>query len=287
MLIHVDNVGHIYGKGSALEHVALEGISFELSNYETLGVLGASASGKTTLLKTLNGLLIPTSGTVMIDGLPTDQWGPELRKRVGLVFQRPEYQFFEDTVYKDISYGLRLEDKLTDIEIRAACMAAAESIRLDLERVAETHPMELGGSDKRKAAIACVIVNKPEILILDEPLAGLDPYSKRELVADLLNIKDKGEIALVIVSHDMEDFFFYLDELLILEAGGVLAFGNPWETIKRFKDDPSVAEILPALPRLALEVLEADGRHRESLGTPESARKAIIEVLIERRDTKV
>lgn len=286
MKIHADNVGYIYSKGSVLEHEALKGISFELSNRGVLGVLGAAASGKTTLLKTLNGLFIPTSGTIRIDGEPTHKWGPELRKKVGLVFQRPEYQFFEDTVYKDISYGLRIEDKLTDREIMSACVTAAESIGLDLECVAQTHPMELGGSDKRKAAIACVIVNEPEILILDEPLVGLDPYSKRGLVADLLKIKEKGVVSLVIVSHDMEDFFFYLDQLLVLESGRQLACGNPWEIIKRLKGCPSMAELIPGLPRLTLDILGADTLHIKGLDAPESARKAIIEVIIEHYDTK-
>jgi energy-coupling factor transport system ATP-binding protein len=219
-----------------------------------LGIMGPTASGKSTFVKTLNGLLAPTSGSVTIDGVQSSQWGPELRKKVGLVFQRPERQFFEDTVYGDISYTLARDRQLTEDRIARVCSDAARMVGLDLDSVKDVNPWRLGAADQRKAAIACALVNEPEVLILDEPLVGLDPYTKNDLIICLEHIKETGNISLVIVSHDMDDFLSLIDELLILKNGETYARGDLLEVMEKLKNDPIMGGLTPPLPAMLLDL---------------------------------
>jgi energy-coupling factor transport system ATP-binding protein len=254
--IIADGLGYVYNDGSDSSQKALEDVSLELAPGTGLGIIGATASGKSTLVKILNGLLLPTSGRVTMNGISFREWGPELKKRVGLVFQRPERQFFEETVYDDISYVLRLDPDLEDGQVRLKTQQAARTIGLDLESVQDLSPWELGDSDKRKAAIACLLVNDPEVLILDEPLVGLDPQSKNELVEALERLRESRNISLVIVSHDMEDFFHLLHRVLALRDGRVFAWGTPWEVVKQLRDEPGMNELAPRLHSMILDLMD-------------------------------
>ena len=180
--IRVENLSYVYNPGTPLQINALEEVNFLLPAGKVLGILGGTGSGKTTLIKNLNGLLLPTKGRVLVDDVESSQYGAGLRRKVGIVFQRPERQLFESTVARDISFALRRFSELPEAEIQDRVRAAADLVGLDIEVVAERSPIELSGGEKRKAAIAGVLVNDPEILILDEPAVGLDLPSTTELV---------------------------------------------------------------------------------------------------------
>jgi energy-coupling factor transport system ATP-binding protein len=252
--IRVNNLDFVYNRGTPLETRALEGISFALEQGKYLGILGGTGSGKTTLIKTLNGLLPPTAGTVLIDGENAKTLGTQLRRRVGVVFQRPERQLFEETVSKDISFVMRRFSDLTDGEIHRRVAEACELVGLDLETTADRPPLALSDGEKRKVAIAGVLVNKPELLILDEPVVGLDPPSRNDLLRVLEAMKESGERSVVIVSHDMDEFLSILDQLMVLENGRLSAFGSPEEVCGVLENN---RELLPGFALLLKDLRQA------------------------------
>ncbi|MFC1833762.1 ATP-binding cassette domain-containing protein [Thermodesulfobacteriota bacterium] len=257
MRISVENLHYTYNKGTPLEIEALKGIDFELEHGMTLGILGGTGSGKTTLIKTLNGLLLPTKGRVSVNGTDTRDFGPDLRRRVGLVLQRPERQLFEETVYRDISYVLRRFADLSHDEIKARVGEVCLLLGLDLDKLAERVPTALSEGEKRKVAIAGVLANKPETLILDEPAVGLDPPAMVDLTETLLKLKASGTVTIVIVSHDMERFLPLLDLIMILDNGRVTGLGPPAETCLALAGDPEMRRVLPGLVLLVHGLREA------------------------------
>ena len=205
-ILEVRNICYTYSAGTPFEHRALENVSFRLSRGEFLGVIGHTGSGKSTLMQQMNGLLKPTSGQVLLDG--TDIWSDkkftrQARFRVGLVFQYPEYQLFEETVYQDIAYGpknMGLDEKEIDRRVKSV----AELVGIS-ESQLKSSPFDLSGGQKRRAAIAGVMAMEPEVLILDEPTAGLDPIGRKEILDQIQRYRDTHNAAIVMVSHSMED----------------------------------------------------------------------------------
>lgn len=250
MDILVENLEYVYNPGTQLEVRALTDVSFSLPRGLVLGILGGTGSGKTTLMKNLNGLLSPTNGRVLADGKDIRSLGAGLRRKVGLVFQRPERQLFEETVFKDITFVLRRFSGLTEAEILSKAEAACKLAGLDLKEVGERSPLTLSDGQKRKAAIAGVLVNEPEVLMLDEPAVGLDPPGLADLTAMVEQLNGNHGRSVIIVSHDMEPFLGILDFMLVLNKGKIAAFGSPGEVCETLAGDGGMRPLLPPLALL-------------------------------------
>jgi energy-coupling factor transport system ATP-binding protein len=253
----VQDLEYVYYRSTPLEVRALHGVSFSVPQGEVLGILGGTGSGKTTLIKNLNGLLFPTSGRVLVDGIDSRECGPELRRRIGLVFQRPERQLFEETVYRDISFVLRRFSSLTETQIRDRVGDACSLIGLDLGEIRDRSPLALSDGEKRKVAIAGILVNEPEVMILDEPAVGLDPPAIADLVRFIEEIKARGNRSVILVSHDIEYFLPVVDRLLVLRDGTAAAWGSPAEVCRDLSNDREMRALLPGLALLVHDLQEA------------------------------
>jgi energy-coupling factor transport system ATP-binding protein len=255
--IRAENLDYVYNPGTPLELKALDRVTFTLPHSKVLGILGGTGSGKTTLVKNLNGLLIPTKGRMLLDGKDSQSYGALLRRKVGVVFQRPERQLFEQTVYRDISFALTRLPGMEEEEIRERVEDACKLVGLDLTDVANRSPFALSAGQKRKVAIAGILVNRPETLVLDEPTVGLDPPSSRELVLLLKGLKKSGNRTIVIVSHNLGPFLPLLDCLLALDRGRVAGFGSPAEVCEKLADDAVMRQLLPELALVVHDLRKA------------------------------
>ena len=234
MSIKINHLTHIYGEGTAFEKKALDDINLEIEDGEFIGLIGHTGSGKSTLIQHLNALLVPTSGEVLLNGenIYADKSKlKSIRQRVGLVFQYPEHQLFEMTVYKDVAYGpgnLGLSQEEIDKRVRSAF----ETVGLG-EVVYDKSPFELSGGQKRRAAIAGVLAMEPEVLILDEPTAGLDPRGRDEILDAVKKMHDMRKITVILVSHSMEDVAKLVDRIVVLYKGRTAIVGTPREVFRQ------------------------------------------------------
>ena len=261
-ILQIKNLNYIYSIGTPFEHTALDNVSFSVERGEFIGIIGHTGSGKSTLMQQLNGLLKPTSGQVLLDG--KDIWSDkkltrQARFRVGLVFQYPEYQLFEETVYKDIAFGPKNMGLPAD-EIDRRVREAAGFVGLT-EKQLEVSPFDLSGGQKRRVAIAGVIAMEPEILILDEPTAGLDPVGRAGILANIEAYRQAKNATIMMVSHSMEDVARLTDRLLVL-CGSKLAmdgtpeqvFAHAQELLEMGLDIPPVTRVFLRLRELGLAV---------------------------------
>ena len=281
MSIQVKNLKHIYEKGMPTESVALEGVSFEVEDGELLGIIGHTGSGKSTLLQHLNGLLKPDEGTIVIGGVDITAPGVsmvEIRKRIGLVFQYPEYQLFEETVAKDVAFGPR-NLGLADSEIEERVREALELVGLDYEDMKERSPFELSGGQKRRVAIAGVIAMRPEVLILDEPTAGLDPKAHKDVLKMIEDVHGKTGNITVLVSHNMADIANLSDKVLVIDSGRVVTMGTPEEVFSKRDELSSVGLDLPPITCLTEALRERGFKIRETILSVEDAADEIAEYL--------
>lgn len=234
MSIRIENLTHIYNKGLSYETVALDNVSLTIEDKEFVGIIGHTGSGKSTLIQHINGLLKPDSGKIFINDINITEKGvkmSEIRKRVGLVFQYPEYQIFEDTVEKDIAFGptnMGLSPEEVDKRVREAM----ELVVLDYDEFAGRSPFDLSGGQKRRVAIAGVIAMKPEVLIMDEPTAGLDPKAHKDIIEMLVKLHEMTECNILLVSHNMEDVAEIVDKIIVMHSGKVFSQGSPAEIYK-------------------------------------------------------
>jgi energy-coupling factor transport system ATP-binding protein len=220
MSIVIENLSYIYMQGTPFEKTALKDISLEIRDGDFAGIIGHTGSGKSTLIQHFNGLLKPTSGRVLINGADTSGKNlKELRRHVGIVFQYPEHQLFDETVYKDIAFGL-YKQKIPEEQIRSEIMRVIEAVGLDAA-ILEKSPFELSGGQKRRVAIAGVLVMKPEILILDEPTAGLDPKGRDEIFGNISKIHETLGITVILVSHSMEDIARLVNRVIVMNKGRI------------------------------------------------------------------
>jgi len=220
MSIVAENLSYTYMPGTPFERVALKNINLKIEDGEFVGIIGHTGSGKSTLIQHFNGLLKPTEGRVLINGMDTTGKDlKELRRHVGIVFQYPEHQLFEETVYKDIAFGLRRQN-MTEDEIRDEVVKAVKVVGLN-EDVLEKSPFELSGGQKRRVAVAGVLVMKPSILILDEPTAGLDPRGRDEIFGFITDIHETMGITVILVSHSMEDIARLVDRVIVMNGGAI------------------------------------------------------------------
>lgn len=261
-ILEVKNLTYIYSAGTPFEHKALDDISFSVERGEFIGIIGHTGSGKSTLMQQLNGLLKPTSGTVLLDG--QDIWSDkkltrQARFRVGLVFQYPEYQLFEETVYKDIAFGPK-NMGLSPEEVDRRVREAAGFVGLT-EQHLEVSPFDLSGGQKRRVAIAGVIAMEPEVLILDEPTAGLDPVGRSEILGNIQSYRKAKNATIMMVSHSMEDVARLTDRLLVLN-GSKLAMDAPPAQVFTHAEEltqmglniPQVTQVFLELKKLGLDV---------------------------------
>ena len=230
MSIICDHVNYIYSRGTSDEIHALKDVSFQIGDGEFVGIIGATGSGKSTLIQHLNGLLKATSGHIYIDGediYDDDYSMKKLRSRVGLVFQYPEHQLFEETVLKDVCFGPKNQG-LSNAEAEMRAYEALESVKMG-DDCYDVSPFDLSGGQKRRVAIAGVLAMKPKILILDEPTAGLDPEGREEILGLLKNLHDEQGITVILVSHSMEDMADHAERLLVMDRGSIIMNGSPVE----------------------------------------------------------
>lgn len=261
-ILEAKNLTYIYSVGTPFEHKALDDISFSVERGEFIGIIGHTGSGKSTLMQQLNGLLKPTSGTVLLDG--QDIWSDkkltrQARFRVGLVFQYPEYQLFEETVYKDIAFGPK-NMGLSPEEVDRRVREAAGFVGLT-EQHLEVSPFDLSGGQKRRVAIAGVIAMEPEVLILDEPTAGLDPMGRSEILGNIQSYRKAKNATIMMVSHSMEDVARLTDRLLVMN-GSKLAMDAPPAQVFTHAEEltqmglniPQVTQVFLELKKLGLDV---------------------------------
>ena len=261
-ILEASNLNYIYSVGTPFEHKALDNISFSVERGEFIGIIGHTGSGKSTLMQQLNGLLKPTSGQVLLDG--EDIWSDkkltrQARFRVGLVFQYPEYQLFEETVYRDIAFGpknMGLYEKEIDRRVREA----AGFVGLTPEQL-EVSPFDLSGGQKRRVAIAGVIAMEPEVLILDEPTAGLDPVGRAEILGNIEAYRRARNATIMMVSHSMEDVARLTDRLLVMngsklamDAAPAQVFSHAEELVQMGLNIPQVTQVFLNLKKLGLDV---------------------------------
>ncbi len=261
-ILQVKNLTHTYSLGTPFERSAVKNMSFDIQEGEFLGIIGHTGSGKSTLIQHLNGLLKPTEGQILLHG--KDIWSEpkkirEVRFRVGLVFQYPEYQLFEETVYKDIAFGPTNQGK-SGAELDHCVREAARLVGIRDDQL-DKSPFELSGGQKRRVALAGVLAMEPEILVLDEPTAGLDPAGRENLMANIRHYHENKRRTIVLVSHSMDEIAQNVDRILVLKRGGVLMSGTPSEVFARAEellsaglDVPQITRIAMALKRRGLEI---------------------------------
>jgi len=261
-ILEVKNLNYIYSAGTPFEHQALDNVNFSVNRGEFIGIIGHTGSGKSTLMQQLNGLLKPTSGQVLLDG--QDIWSDkkltrQARFRVGLVFQYPEYQLFEETVYKDIAFGPK-NMGLKPEEIDRRVREAAGFVGLT-EKQLEVSPFDLSGGQKRRVAIAGVIAMEPEVLILDEPTAGLDPVGRAEILGNIEAYRKAKNATIMMVSHSMEDVARLTDRLLVMNGSKLAMDATPAEVFTHAEElvemglnIPQVTQVFLHLKQLGVDV---------------------------------
>lgn len=279
MPIEVKNLTHIYMEGTPFEARALDSVSLSIRDGEFIGVIGHTGSGKSTLIAHLNALDSPEPGTVFVNGMDLGAKDADLakvRRTVGLVFQYPEYQLFEETVAKDIAFGPR-NLKLPENEVHARVRRAMEMVGL-AERYADRSPFDLSGGQKRRAAIAGVLAMEPSILILDEPAAGLDPVGRREMLDLVKRIHEAGT-TVVMVSHSMDDVGRLCDRLIVLEHGHVAFTGTPAEVFCHGDELRAIGLDVPECARLAAALREKGFSLPEDIYSYDDVRSALLKML--------
>ena len=261
-ILQVKNLTHTYSAGTPFEHIALNDVSFSVERGAFIGIIEHTGSGKSTLMQHLNGLLKPTAGQILLDG--KDIWSEkaltrQARFRVGLVFQYPEYQLFEETVYKDIAFGpknMGLDPKEIDRRVREA----AGFVGINDEQL-EVSPFDLSGGQKRRVAIAGVIAMEPEVLILDEPTAGLDPVGREGILSNIESYRKAKNATIMMVSHSMNDVARLTDRLIVMNKAHLAMDGTPEQVFTRAEellemglDIPELTQVFLQLRQLGLDV---------------------------------
>lgn len=280
MSIRAEHLTHLYSPGTAFESFALNDISFEIPSGSFVAVIGHTGSGKSTLVQHLNGLYKPTSGTVYFNGEDIFAEGYDLKKlrtKVGLVFQYPEYQLFEENVIKDVMFG-PLNMGLSKEEAEEKAKKALRQVRMS-EELYERSPFDLSGGQKRRVAIAGVLAMDPEVLILDEPTAGLDPRGRNYILGMLEELHRERGITIILVSHSMDDVAECADLLMVLKDAELKFFDKPKEVFKNVDELESYGLAVPEITYLAKELIEAGLDMDPTVSTVEEAKKELLRVL--------
>ena len=277
--IKVENVSYLYSPGTPFEVRALDDVSIEIKEHTVTGIIGHTGSGKSTLVQMFNGLVKPMSGRILLDG--EDIWAEpkkigNVRYRVGLVMQYPEYQLFEDTVVEDIAFGPK-NMGLDKAEIDKRVREAAELVGLDGELLSKS-PFDLSGGQKRRAAIAGVMAMRPEVLVLDEPAAGLDPAGRNSIFDGIKRYAEATGAAVIIVSHSMDDMAKYCEELVVLSKSKVAMSGNRKEVFSRCDELESIGLGVPQITRLVMLLRDRGVEISPDIYTVDEAERALAEL---------
>ncbi len=282
MSIKVSNLTYIYNEEMPFSSKALDDISFEIKDGDFVGLIGHTGSGKSTLIQHLNGLLKPSSGKIFINDFDiTDNEVnlTDIRKRVGVVFQYPEYQLFEETIEKDIAFGPSNLD-LDEDEIKNRVKVSMESVGLDYEEYKDKSPFDLSGGQKRRVAIAGVIAMNPEVLILDEPTAGLDPGGRDEIFNLIKRLHKENNMTIILSSHSMDDMAKIANTIIVMNKGKIEFMGTPKEVFKGNTDRlKSIGLDIPQVLELAIKLREKGFDIKDDILTIKEAKEEILRVM--------
>lgn len=282
-VIETKNLTYTYGAGTPFSKTAIEDINITIKQGEFIGLIGHTGSGKSTLIQQLNGLLRPTSGTVLLNGKDIWEKKKEIRKvrfQVGMVFQYPEYQLFEDTVIKDIGFGPK-NMGLSKEEAELRAMAAVDFVGMD-HALLEKSPFELSGGEKRRAAIAGVIAMDPDVLILDEPTAGLDPEGRDKLLNQIKEYHKKRQNTVILVSHSMEDIARVADRVLVMNESKVFLFDETAKVFSHAKELEEIGLRVPQITKIMTQLHEKGYPVDPGVFTLDQAVKEILPLLVQR-----
>ncbi|WP_297281046.1 energy-coupling factor transporter ATPase [uncultured Anaerococcus sp.] len=280
MNIELKNVDYIYNEGMPGEVYALKDVNVNIGSHEIIGLIGQTGSGKSTLVQLLNGLLIPSHGEVIVDGISTKekQKRRDIRFKVGLVFQYPEHQLFEETIEKDIAFGPK-NMKLSDDQVSIRVKEAMEKVGLDYETYKDVSPFEISGGQQRRVAVAGIISMNPKVLVLDELTAGLDPAGRQEIFSEIIDIYNNDpELTIVLVSHSMEDVAEYVDRVIVMNKGEVFSDASTYDTFNKV-DLESISLDIPQIARF-MRAYKAKGHDiADDIYTTEAAVKELARYL--------
>ena len=277
-IIKVENVSYIYGKGTPFQKLALDNVSLSFEKGKITGLIGHTGSGKSTLVSLLNGLTKPTEGRVLLNGVDIWEKPKEISKirfKVGVVMQYPEYQLFEDTVWADIGFGPRNQG-LSDEEIRERTIEAIKFTGITKD-ILDKSPFDLSGGQKRRVAIAGIIAMRPDVLVLDEPAAGLDPRGRREILGGLRRLVEETGTTIILVSHSMEDMAHYCDNVVVMNSSKVYKQGTVSEIFSLGSELAKIGLDIPLVSKIADELIKKGIALEGTLYTVDGVRDAIIE----------
>ena len=285
MSIKIENLTYVYMPKTPFEKKALDNVSLEIEDGEFLAVIGHTGSGKSTLIQHLNGLLKPASGKIYVDGTDItdkDTKLVDIRKKVGLVFQYPEYQLFEETIAKDIAYGPS-NLGLNEDEILKRVKKSMEMVGLNYEEYKDISPFELSGGQKRRVAIAGVIAMEPKVLILDEPTAGLDPAGRDDILEQIKLLHEKYNMTIILVSHSMEDVGKLAEKIIVMNDGHVELQGKPKEVFKEIDALEKIGLAVPQVTYLMRELKKKGFNVSEDIFTVEKAKSELLNILLKNK----
>lgn len=279
-VLELKNLSYVYGTGTPFEKTAVNNLSLSIEKGEFIGVMGHTGSGKSTLVQMLNGLMKPTSGQVLLDG--EDIWANpkdirKIRFKVGMVFQYPEYQLFEETVAKDIAFGPTSMGK-SGAELEKAVNDAARFTGLK-DELLEKSPFDLSGGEKRRAAIAGVIAMNPEVLVLDEPTAGLDPMGRDVLLSQIVQYHKERKNTVILVSHSMEDIARVADKIIVMNKSNLVMFDKTKEVFSKGRELEKIGLRVPQITKIMLELREKGFNVPEGILTVDEAMDCISSLL--------
>jgi len=279
--IKVVNLYHTYSPGTPFERAALEDVTLEIDDGEFVGIIGETGSGKSTLIQHFNGLLKPTRGRVLVDGV--DIWQKDvrlkdIRQKVGLVFQYPEHQLFEETIFDDVAFGPR-NLGLGESEVEERVRRSLGMVRLDFEALRDRSPFEISGGEMRRVAMAGVLAMEPSVLVLDEPASGLDPRGRDEVLDEIETLHRKFGYTIVLVSHSMEDVARLAKRLIVLHRGKVLADGPTRQVFGMTELLKSVGLGVPQVTELMNELARRKKQVRTDILTVEEAEAELLRLL--------
>ena len=279
-VLELKNLSYVYGTGTPFEKTAVNNLSLSIEKGEFIGIMGHTGSGKSTLVQMLNGLMKPTSGQVLLDG--EDIWANpkdirKIRFKVGMVFQYPEYQLFEETVAKDIAFGPTIMGK-SGAELEKAVNDAARFTGLK-DELLEKSPFDLSGGEKRRAAIAGVIAMNPEVLVLDEPTAGLDPMGRDVLLSQIVQYHKERKNTVILVSHSMEDIARVADKIIVMNKSNLVMFDKTKEVFSKGRELEKIGLRVPQITKIMLELREKGFNVPEGILTVDEAMDCISSLL--------
>lgn len=280
MSITIKNLNYIYGEDTAFYKKALTDVNLEINDGQFIGVIGHTGSGKSTLIQHLNGLVKATSGEILYNGENIYQEGfsmRELRNKVGLVFQYPEHQLFEIDVFTDVCFGPKNQGLPAD-EIKARAKEALDQVGMK-EKYYQKSPFELSGGQKRRVAIAGILAMHPEVLILDEPTAGLDPKGRDDILDQIAKLHKERGITVILVSHSMEDIAKYVDRIIVMNKGQILYDGIPKEVFQYYKQLEEVGLAAPQVTYVTKRLEEAGWDIDTTVTTVDETKQAILYAL--------